>query len=195
MKLEKLNLYTKKIQKISIQKFLIYLIIALIPFVSIMFYTYVWTQWKINEIAVKYPKVLNLIDLNDIRNAPNIINNEITNFNGKIQTITKKIDQYHEYFNKVLISKYFLQVLFDEFNKLMSKNSDLEYFVDYIEINSDKYFVRFYEFSESSKVNVDEILKRLKIIYKDPNLYLNSTKNLYGNFKMFEYILEGSLWN
>lgn len=195
MKLEKLNLYTKKIQKISIQKFLIYLIIALIPFVSIMFYTYVWTQWKINEIAVKYPKVLNLIDLNDFRNAPNIINNEITNFNGKIQTITKKIDQYHEYFNKVLISKYFLQVLFDEFNKLKSKNSDLEYFVDYIEINSDKYFVRFYEFSESSKVNVEEILKRLKIIYKDPNLYLNSTKNLYGNFKMFEYILEGSLWN
>jgi len=193
MKLEKLNLYTKKIPKISLQKFLVYLAIALIPFISIMFYSFVWSQWKINEIAIKYPKVFNIVSVNDIKNAPQIIKSEIVNYNNKILGITKKIESYHDYYNETLSSKYFLQVLFNEFNNITSENNNTEFFIDFIQLNSNKYFVRFYEFSESPQLKIEDIIKNLKVIYKDPSIYLNSTKTLFGTFKMFEYILEGSL--
>ena len=193
MKLEKLNLYTKKIPKISLQKFLVYLAIALIPFISIMFYSFVWSQWKINEIAIKYPKVFNIVSVNDIKNAPQIIKSEIVNYNNKILGITKKIESYHDYYNETLSSKYFLQVLLNEFNNITSENNNTEFFIDFIQLNSNKYFVRFYEFSESPQLKIEDIIKNLKVIYKDPSIYLNSTKTLFGTFKMFEYILEGSL--
>jgi|GEM_PF-5503804 len=193
MKLEKLNLYTKKIPKISLQKFLVYLAIALIPFISIMFYSFVWSQWKINEIAIKYPKVFNIVSVNDIKNAPQIIKSEIVNYNNKILGITKKIESYHDYYNETLRSKYFLQVLLNEFNNITSENNNTEFFIDFIQLNSNKYFVRFYEFSESPQLKIEDIIKNLKVIYKDPSIYLNSTKTLFGTFKMFEYILEGSL--
>ena len=193
MKLEKLNLYTKKIPKISLQKFLVYFVIALIPFISIMFYSFVWSQWKINEIAIKYPKVFNIVSVNDIKNAPQIIKSEIVNYNNKILGITKKIESYHDYYNETLSSKYFLQVLFNEFNNITSENNNTEFFIDFIQLNSNKYFVRFYEFSESPQLKIEDIIKNLKVIYKDPSIYLNSTKTLFGTFKMFEYILEGSL--
>ncbi|MCD6105415.1 MAG: hypothetical protein J7J43_06555 [Thermosipho sp. (in: Bacteria)] len=191
--MEKLNLYTKKIPKISLQKFLVYLAIALIPFISIMFYSFVWSQWKINEIAIKYPKVFNIVSVNDIKNAPQIIKSEIVNYNNKILGITKKIESYHDYYNETLSSKYFLQVLFNEFNNITSENNNTEFFIDFIQLNSNKYFVRFYEFSESPQLKIEDIIKNLKVIYKDPSIYLNSTKTLFGTFKMFEYILEGSL--
>ncbi|MBO8138896.1 MAG: hypothetical protein H0Z22_00160 [Thermosipho sp. (in: Bacteria)] len=191
--MEKLNLYTKKIPKISLQKFLVYLAIALIPFISIMFYSFVWSQWKINEIAIKYPKVFNIVSVNDIKNAPQIIKSEIVNYNNKILGITKKIESYHDYYNETLRSKYFLQVLLNEFNNITSENNNTEFFIDFIQLNSNKYFVRFYEFSESPQLKIEDIIKNLKVIYKDPSIYLNSTKTLFGTFKMFEYILEGSL--
>jgi hypothetical protein len=193
MKLEKLNLYNKKVQKISLQKFLIYLAIALIPFISIMFYSFVLNQWKINEIALKYPKVFNIVSINDIKNAPQIIKSEIENYNNKILAITKKIESYHDYYNKALISKYFLQVLFNEFNKITTENNETDFFVDSIQLKSNKYYVRFYEFSETPQIKIEEIVKNLKNIYKDPSVYLKTTKTLFGNFKMFEYVLEGTL--
>lgn len=177
---------------ISLKKFIIYLLIALVPFISMMFYSYIWNQWEVSKIAVEYPKILNVIEFFDLKNTPKLIKSEMNNFNSKIFEISNEINKYRNYFNDVLRSKYFLQILFNELDETFKKYRT-NFFVENIEITSKSFFVKFYEFSRNQYMDLENLRKKLSAVYKDFKIELVSTKNLYKDFKVYEYVLEGSL--
>lgn len=159
---------------------------------SLMFFTYMWSEWKMNEIAAQYPKVFNVINIKDINISPGIVKDKIVEFDNKISSIEGKIVDYQTYLNDVLRSKFYLLALLNEIKKL-SENYDVKFYVEYVESNPNSFYVRFYEFSKVSHFNPESFIQKLKLVYVDPSIYLSNTKNLYGDFKMFEYVLEGNL--
>ncbi|ANQ52967.1 hypothetical protein BG95_00175 [Thermosipho sp. 1063] len=185
--MERLNLYKTKERRISIKKFLIFVIIVLIPFFSAFFLSQFWVYQSISKTVESYPLVFNNITFLEPLEIPKIVENEILKYDSKLNIIVNKITYYKNYLNKVYYSKYFLQELLDFFKK---KNE--RFFIKSINFSDGKFKILFYEFS-NQKDDFSEVVNKLNNVYKNVGISLKDTKTLYSDFKMFEFYLEGEL--
>ncbi|MDK2900398.1 MAG: hypothetical protein PWQ45_940 [Thermosipho sp. (in: thermotogales)] len=187
MSLENLNLYKDKEKRISLKRFLIYLIISFLPFFSLYYFSQFFLFTNIANIIRNHPLVFNEISFNELTEIPDIVDLKISEYDSKINSLINKIRFLKTSLNKSFFSKYFLQVLVDELS-----NINKYFFIKNIEFDGKSFLITFYEYSENPIVP-ETIKEKLSKYYKNVELKVTDIKNVYENFKMYELQLGGEL--
>lgn len=185
MNLEKLNLYRKKVKKISIKRFIFLLSISLIPFFSLIFIFQYWLIISISKTMNKYPVVFNDIVFSDPSEIPAIVENRIIVYDEKINNLSRKIKQLKTSLNESFYSKFYLQVLFNEFS-----NSREYVFVKKIYQKDRKFDVEFYLFSDKN-MNYNNVLETIKNYYKNVKMEIIDTKSILHDLNMYDVHFKG----
>ncbi|WP_038042596.1 hypothetical protein [Thermosipho africanus] len=116
--MENLNLYKDKEKRISLKRFLIYLIISFLPFFSLYYFSQFFLFTNIANIIRNHPLVFNEISFNELTEIPDIVDLKISEYDSKINSLINKIRFLKTSLNKSFFSKYFLQVLVNELSNI-----------------------------------------------------------------------------
>ncbi len=164
-----------------------YLVISFLPFFSLYYFSQYFLFSNIANIIRSHPLVFNEISFNELTEIPDIVDLKISEYDSKINTLINKIRHLKTSLNKSFFSKYFLQVLVDEISKINEY-----FFIKNIEFDGKSFLITFYEYSENPIVP-ETIKEKLSKYYKNVDLKVIDIKNVYENFKMYEFQLEGEL--
>ncbi|QTA37633.1 hypothetical protein JYK00_07835 [Thermosipho ferrireducens] len=192
--MEKLNLYSGKIKKISISTFALLIILSLIPSSSLYFFERMWINWKVSGIIANYPEVFNTVTVTDTFLYPEEIEQQQKVYNKMIKNLERNLYEIKNTIEKSVKSTFFIKVLFNTFYNLQqNKEDNVHYFIKEINFDGKRFTIIFYEFSSKPFINIENLKNELKKLYKDVDIKIIDSKRIYGAVKFYKYQVGGNL--
>lgn len=185
--MERLNLYGRKVKVVKLTTFLLLLVIAILPALTLFIFSAQWVSFQLERTLASYPRVLNKLSSFSARNVMSQLETLRGSINNKLNETRRAIAEVTQEIARVERDTYVLKLV-----PFIVASNPNRLFLQNLFYDGSRFILDFYEYGVETKVGTSTLQALLAREFPNVTVNLVEERTFYGELKYFRYRVEGS---